>query len=446
MLTRFLYRNFWIQLIFGAVVQAIHFFMPESRSTILMDKRAKHLRKTGEDTNVYGPDEVKKPRISGHEVMITWIRPFEMFIKEPIVLSLSLLSGFSDALIFTFQEGFNPVYKQWGFGPNGVALAFLPILIGYIIAYVSYFPFIIKDKRVIAQKGPDALPPEHRLYWLLYLAPLETIGLFGFAWTSLGPEYGIPWIAPMIFSSCIAIANYAIYMSTIDYMVASYGVYSASASGGNGFARDFLAGIAALYATVSQPLHHFHRTSILTFDVAPLRERWSPEVQSRIRFDYSRLSCVRGHHTHLHLLLEGRMVPREVQVRPEPRRRQEGDEEQAAQQCEARAARTEQLVKAGADGTQTCDTRIDRRGNGILVIVRIDEVYFRTNILCSITREELLDLILDSNRARSVIKRCVFSTYIKIPIQLEPSATLYDTISARVISAQPDIGVVTCKP
>ncbi|KAI7354017.1 MFS general substrate transporter [Hortaea werneckii] len=241
--------NFWIQLIFGAVVQAIHFFMPESRSTILMDKRAKHLRKTGEDTNVYGPDEVKKPRISGHEVMITWIRPFEMFVKEPIVLSLSLLSGFSDALIFTFQEGFNPVYKQWGFGPNGVALAFLPILIGYILAYVSYFPFIIKDKRIIAQKGPDALPPEHRLYWLLYLAPLETIGLFGFAWTSLGPEYGIPWIAPMIFSSCIAIANYAIYMSTIDYMVASYGVYSASASGGNGFARDFLAGIAALYAT-----------------------------------------------------------------------------------------------------------------------------------------------------------------------------------------------------
>jgi hypothetical protein len=31
-------------------------------------------------------------------------------------------------------------------------------------------------------------------------------------------------------------------------MVASYGIYSASATGGNGFARDFLAGLAALYA------------------------------------------------------------------------------------------------------------------------------------------------------------------------------------------------------
>ena len=38
-------------------------------------------------------------------------------------------------------------------------------------------------------------------------------------------------------------------MATIDYMVASYGPYSASATGGNALARDFLAGVAAMYAT-----------------------------------------------------------------------------------------------------------------------------------------------------------------------------------------------------
>ena len=38
-------------------------------------------------------------------------------------------------------------------------------------------------------------------------------------------------------------------MATVDYMIAAYGPYSASATGGNGFARDFLAGIAAMYAT-----------------------------------------------------------------------------------------------------------------------------------------------------------------------------------------------------
>jgi hypothetical protein len=39
------------------------------------------------------------------------------------------------------------------------------------------------------------------------VAPLETIGLFGFAGTSLGPTRGIPWIAPMIFSCLVGIAN-----------------------------------------------------------------------------------------------------------------------------------------------------------------------------------------------------------------------------------------------
>lgn len=53
----------------------------------------------------------------------------------------------------------------------------------------------------------------------------------------------------MIFSAMVGIANFAIYMSTVDYMIAAYGPYAASATGGNGFARDFLAGIAAMYST-----------------------------------------------------------------------------------------------------------------------------------------------------------------------------------------------------
>lgn len=38
-------------------------------------------------------------------------------------------------------------------------------------------------------------------------------------------------------------------MATIDYMVAAYGPYAASATGGNALARDFLAGVAAMYST-----------------------------------------------------------------------------------------------------------------------------------------------------------------------------------------------------
>lgn len=224
--------------------------MPESRSTILIDREAKRRRTSGEDPNIYGPNELKNPRISLKDAVRIWIRPFHMLVREPIVLCLSLLSGFSDALIFTFLESFAIVYEQgWGFGILAQAWAVIPINAAYVIAYFTYFPWFRRDEAIRQAHGNDSLVPERRLKWLLFLAPLEPIGLFGFAWTSLGQAHNVHWIGSMIFSGCVGIANYAIYLSSVDYMVASYGVYSASATGGNAFARDLLAGISAMYAT-----------------------------------------------------------------------------------------------------------------------------------------------------------------------------------------------------
>jgi len=200
-----------------------------------------------------------------------------MFVREPIVLCLSLFSGCSDALIFTFLEGFQPVYKQWDFGTIAIGLAFIPIVIGYILAYFSFFPFIHRQRQTRRKHGSDVLQPEARLYWPLYMAPLETIRLFGFVWTSFGPPR-VYWIAPMIFSGLIAAANVSkakfpaplCKLRQADHCLfsvfnqhghnrlhdASYGPYSASATGGNGFARDYLAGIAAMYSTPFYDFFH----------------------------------------------------------------------------------------------------------------------------------------------------------------------------------------------
>ena len=56
--------------------------------------------------------------------------------------------------------------------------------------------------------------------------------------------------------------KYAIYMATIDYMIAAYGPYAASATGGNGFARDFLAGIAAMYSVPSKSPQSYNRITL----------------------------------------------------------------------------------------------------------------------------------------------------------------------------------------
>lgn len=239
----------WIQLIFGGFVQILHLLLvPETRTTIMLGQIAKKRRKNGE--KVYGPYEVipLKERFSMKEILITWIRPFQMFVTEPIVLTLSLLSGFSDALIFMFIQSFSLVYGQWGFGPIGIGLSFIPILVGYTIAWFSFFPAIWRNQAERRRKPNDERTQyESRLWWLLFTAPCLPIGLIGFAWTSLGPP--IHWMGTMVFSAIVGIANYSIYMATIDYMVCAYGPYSASATGGNGFSRDILAGILTIPAT-----------------------------------------------------------------------------------------------------------------------------------------------------------------------------------------------------
>lgn len=232
--------NIWIQLIFGGAVQLAHLLLvPETRTTILMDRIAKKMRESGENPNIYGPNELVpyRERFSMGEILATWIRPFRMFVTEPIVLTLSLLSGFSDALIFMFIQSFGLVYDQWGFTTVTKGLSFLPILVGYFIAWGSFIPVIKRNIRERREKPDDEQAQyESRLWWLLYTAPCLPIGLIGFAWTSLGPP--VHWIGTMVFSAIVGIANYSIYMATIDYMICAYGPYSASATGGNGWARE----------------------------------------------------------------------------------------------------------------------------------------------------------------------------------------------------------------
>lgn len=113
---------------FGVAAQAIHLFLvPETRETSLIDKAARELRLLDpvKYAKVYGPGELK-PKLEMRQIVTIWIRPFRMFVKEPIVFCLSLLSGFSDALIFLFIDSFHMVFGQWDFDIIQNGLTFVP--------------------------------------------------------------------------------------------------------------------------------------------------------------------------------------------------------------------------------------------------------------------------------------------------------------------------------
>ncbi|KAK7918287.1 MFS general substrate transporter [Apiospora marii] len=253
----------WVQLIFGGAVQLIHWLsVPETRSTVVMDKVAKKLRKAAEGehdpmSRVYGPGELgEEGGFSWREYAEAQWRPFHMLLREPIVTALALLSGFSDALIFMFVQSFVLIYGHhasggWGFGTVGVSLTFIPIGLGYVLAFLSFIPAIRRNTALrAANPASEHAQYEARLWWLNYTAPLLSAGLLIFAFVACYPGVAghVHWFPSMIASCMIGVANYAIYMATIDYTLRAYGVYAASATGGNGWARDFLAGILTPYA------------------------------------------------------------------------------------------------------------------------------------------------------------------------------------------------------
>jgi MFS family permease len=228
----------------------IHYFaVPETRSTIMLNRRAKEIRKSDPDAQIKGPTEDDK--FCWSETFKLMGRPYKMLVTEPIVGFLSLLSGFADALIFSFLESYSYVFKDgWGFNSSQLGFALFALFIGYWCAWGSYIPVIRRHNQ--QRRAGKQLTPESRLWALQYIVLGLPLGLLGSAFVVGGPP--LPWIAPLIFAVFIGWANMAIYFGTIDYMVAAYGgKYSASATGGNGFTRDVLAGLCSFY---TGPMYH----------------------------------------------------------------------------------------------------------------------------------------------------------------------------------------------
>ena len=117
------------------------------------------------------------------------------------------------------------------------------LAISYVIVYLTFFPVVARYNARRA-KG-EILLPEDRLKALLYHVILLPVSLLICAFVATGPP--LHWAGVVMASVLVGIANFAIYFAAIDYMVAAYGPYAASATGGNGFARDLLAGMCTLY-------------------------------------------------------------------------------------------------------------------------------------------------------------------------------------------------------
>ncbi|KAK0564909.1 hypothetical protein OC844_001501 [Tilletia horrida] len=221
--------------------------VPETRSGVILARRAAKKRKETGDERYYAAHErSRKERTLASLLREVLVRPVFMLFTEPVVWSFALFDGINYAVLYLALEAFPLVYGGFGFSLGPQNLAFIPFAIGFFIAYVAY-PIQLALERRAARRSPDGeMPPEARLLWCLAASPLFAASLFIFAWTCK-PEYA-PWIASMIASAAYGAASHVIFIAVSDYTIAAYSIFAASAIGGQSFAREFLSGSVTLFA------------------------------------------------------------------------------------------------------------------------------------------------------------------------------------------------------
>jgi hypothetical protein len=105
-------------------------------------------------------------RALGGILKVATTKPVKMFIVEVPVLSLTLYTSYTYALIFSYFASCSYVLPMYyGFDTKELGLSFLSVIIGYLLAAVVYG---ICDKRLyrpaLALNGGELAAPEHRLY------------------------------------------------------------------------------------------------------------------------------------------------------------------------------------------------------------------------------------------------------------------------------------------
>ncbi|KFA63050.1 hypothetical protein S40285_06401 [Stachybotrys chlorohalonatus IBT 40285] len=221
----------WIVLCILAPVGVAMLFLKETSKGRILRLRAK---KRGQDLEKRNFGQVTS------KIASAMLRPLHMTFVEPLSIILGLYSAYSFAMIFSFFGSYALVYSRvYGFDQRQIGLCYIPVVIGYLFAVVTYGYFNTAFYQKEVKKANGRAAPEHLFYGALFGCWLIPIGLFWYAWA---PRPGVHWIVPVLAGLPFGWGTLAGFMSCMAYLVDVYGVANAaSAVAANGILRFALA-------------------------------------------------------------------------------------------------------------------------------------------------------------------------------------------------------------
>jgi MFS family permease len=219
-----------------AIVALTFFCLPEVYAPVLLQRRARQLRKETGKAYHHPHEEMKldfKSIVTKH-----FTRPLKMLVTEPMITVIAVYASFVYALLYMSLEWVPIVYSDIrGYGPIVSTLPFIGLFLGIVCALVLNLGNQVHYHHAVEKNGGKAVP-EARLPPMMIGGFLFCGGLFWFGWTS-SPNYH--WILPTIALGFIGAGFNCIFQQCINFLVDTYSVYAASAVSANTILRSILA-------------------------------------------------------------------------------------------------------------------------------------------------------------------------------------------------------------
>ncbi|KAJ3568994.1 hypothetical protein NP233_g5355 [Leucocoprinus birnbaumii] len=228
----------WIQMTWaGIFILVVAFWLPETRSTIVLEKIAKQLRKETGDSRYKA--RVDKPN-ARKLIWISCKRPIRLLLTEPVVTSFSLWLGFCWGVFYCLIESISTVFQtlhDFTIGQTG--LVFITMMVGSTLGFLTNFYQEKLYKKYYPAKGTEA-----RLIAPCFAAILLPLGMFIYAWCSFP---WVHWIALCIGITLYIWGAFVVYLSVFSYLADCYGPYASSALAGQSLARNILGTVFPLF-------------------------------------------------------------------------------------------------------------------------------------------------------------------------------------------------------
>ncbi|KIW71776.1 hypothetical protein PV04_00013 [Phialophora macrospora] len=235
----------WITLIMATLFGCIGIAMiPETSAARILQTKAKRLRYETKNWALHA--KADENRIDFHTIThIYLVRPFVMFVQEPILALVTLYMSFIYGIIYLLFEAYPISFQeQRGWNPGVGSLPFAAFIVGIAMG-TGAIAYSTRTNFARAFKKHGKVIPEERLPPMILGAAVLPIGLFMFAWTS-NPH--VIWVPSVLATALLGMGCLVTFWQGINYIIDCYGFYSNSAIAINTFIRSIAGAGFPLFA------------------------------------------------------------------------------------------------------------------------------------------------------------------------------------------------------